>query len=163
MIFVLTVNLPPEVEAIPDQTLEEGDLLELQVRASDPDGDRLAFRRSSPEPDGMNVHPTTGRIEWRIGCHDAGEYAATIEVSDGLPNGVINVEFDITVNARLQVDDRPKFSGGTVNDFETTAVIDMASGKVFEVNDVEFKPRTYDSTLRVIGGAGGTPGMLKTD
>ncbi len=97
-IFVLTVNLPPEVAAIPDQSLQEGDLLELQVQALDPDGDRLSFRRSSQEPNGMNVHPTTGRIEWPIGCDDAGEYTAAIEVSDGLPNGVINVEFDITVD-----------------------------------------------------------------
>ncbi len=55
-------------------TVNEGELIKLDLDATDPDGDRLSYKFSTP----LNE-----RGEWQTKIGDAGNYPATITVSDG--------------------------------------------------------------------------------
>lgn len=56
-------------------TVNEGDLVKLDLDATDPDGDSLTFTFSAP---------LTNDGEWQTGEGDAGEYPVSIMVSDGV-------------------------------------------------------------------------------
>ena len=64
-VVVYEVNSAPVLAAIPDQTVNEGELLNLTVTATDPDipANTLTYRLVSG-PSGMRVDPGTGALNW---------------------------------------------------------------------------------------------------
>ncbi len=112
-VIVREVNTPPVVEAIPPQVVNEGDLFELTVHATDFDlpVQVLQYRLQPPVPVGLTVDALSGRLHWRPGAADGpATNHVTILVSDGLV--VTAVEFPLVVR-----DTRPEFelSLGTTN------------------------------------------------
>ncbi len=69
-----TVEVSPQGEIYAKITLNEGELVKLDLQASDPDGDPLTYKFSSPLND---------KGEWQTKMGDAGEYPVKITVSDG--------------------------------------------------------------------------------
>jgi hypothetical protein len=78
-----TLDRPPSVEAIPNQTAYEGVLFELTVNASDPDieelGDALTFSDNSQL---LDINTRTGKISFKPGQRDAGTSKIRITVKD---------------------------------------------------------------------------------
>ncbi len=80
---VTRVNRSPVLDPIPDQVLREGETLEVQPLARDPDGDALVFSLNTNRPPGIVIHPFTGRITWVTGpASGPATHRLTVEVLD---------------------------------------------------------------------------------
>ena len=73
-------NRPPELAAIGNKSIEEGELLEFTVEASDPDDDALTFG-AQPLPVGSTFIDEV--FSWQPGYGQSGNYTVTFSVSDG--------------------------------------------------------------------------------
>ncbi len=80
-ITVGATNRPPEFDPIGDRQVNEGELLEFQVTATDPDDDFL-FYEATGLPEGSEFFPETQVFEWQTGFQDAGNYEVTFMVAD---------------------------------------------------------------------------------
>jgi len=96
--FVWTVNEPPnnapEIDAISDQTNTVGDVVSLQVQATDADGDELVYSVTGL-PAGLTIDALSGEISGTIG--EAGIFSVTVSVGDGV-NPLVSVSFTWTVD-----------------------------------------------------------------
>ncbi len=82
IITVHNINLPPVIEPIGDKEVNEGELLEIDVKAYDPDGDEISVVVNGL-PEGATFDKSIGRFSWLPGYDQAGEYEVIFEVSDG--------------------------------------------------------------------------------
>ena len=97
--FTLTVNdVPrlPEITAMMDTTINEGDMFKLQVYAIDPDGDDITFLLIS-FPSEMKINENTGLITWQTTKNDSGDYNIIVQADDG-KGGQDTASFIIYVN-----------------------------------------------------------------
>lgn len=74
------VNHPPTLDPIGDKMVDEGQLLQFTISASDPDGDGLAYS-ARDLPDGASFENQT--FTWTPGYSQAATYQVTFTVSDG--------------------------------------------------------------------------------
>ena len=90
-INVLPVDRPPQLTAIPDQTVQGGAVLPLLVQATDPDvGDQItlcvtglpAFATFTDNHDG------TGSFQFAPGLANKGDYTITVEATDNGKDGL---------------------------------------------------------------------------
>jgi PKD repeat protein len=81
-ITVNPVNDAPQLQAIGDQTVDEGVELAFTVSASDPEGDSLTYS-GDPLPAGATLDSATGAFAWTPGFDQAGAHGITFSVSDG--------------------------------------------------------------------------------
>ena len=97
---VTRVNRSPVLDPIPDRVLREGETLEMQPVARDPDGDTLVFTLNTNLPPGIVIHPYTGRITWVTGEGSGpGLHRLTVQVLDnGAPRLGALRSFNVTVN-----------------------------------------------------------------
>ena len=78
-------NRSPTLDPIGNQTVNEGDLLEFIITATDPDGDNLYFSATNPPPGAtLTDHGNgTATFSWQTGYGDAGIYNnVTFTVTD---------------------------------------------------------------------------------
>ena len=76
-------NLPPLLRPVPDAAVVETGRLRHDVRASDPNGDRLAITVSSdPAAPGLGVSGGS-RLEWTPNASQSGSYNVTVTATDG--------------------------------------------------------------------------------
>jgi hypothetical protein len=75
------INFPPQIQA-DEKSLFDGTVFQYQVKATDPDGDRLAYFLLTAPP-GMTIVSTTGQIEWVVPVDFAGVAPISILVEDG--------------------------------------------------------------------------------
>jgi hypothetical protein len=83
-ISVLDVNGPPVWDALPDQEGAEDQRLEFDVKAADPDGDRLKIS-AGVLPEGAAILDNgdgTGRVTWRPRSDQSGQHEALLSVTD---------------------------------------------------------------------------------
>lgn len=80
-ITVLNVNQPPDLLNPGNKQINEGQLLQFQLQASDPDGDALTFS-SANLPSGATLS-SSGLFSWVPGFNQAGSYVVTFSVTDG--------------------------------------------------------------------------------
>lgn len=73
---------PPELILPGGQIVVEGDLLQFQVAAADPDGDPLYFE-ATQLPRGAAFDAEEGVLTWRPGFDQAGTYTVGFVVADG--------------------------------------------------------------------------------
>ncbi|MEZ6070740.1 MAG: putative Ig domain-containing protein [Pirellulales bacterium] len=104
-VTVNEVNAPPTVADILDQIVNQGDLLSLDVMASDSDlpADTLSYALVNP-PTGMTIDDDTGAIEWDTNGVAAGIYDVEVSVSDGHEDGTVTTSFKVTVNVGPELD-----------------------------------------------------------
>ena len=74
-------NMPPVIIEEKQHRLE-GSLFTYQVKASDPDGDSLAYSIKTGPP-GMLIDPKTGLVQWKVPPDFKGKAPFTVSVSDG--------------------------------------------------------------------------------
>jgi hypothetical protein len=102
---VLEINDPPVVTQPADREDTEGDVVSLQIEATDPDGDPLTYSESvtNPLPDGLSIN-SSGLISGTIAddASASSPYTVTIEVSDGV-NPAEEVTFTWTVLAKAEL------------------------------------------------------------
>ena len=78
---LVTDNLPPVIDGHYEFTFD-GTTYTYQTRASDPDGDTLAFGLESG-PEGMAIDPKTGKVTWQVPGDFVGTINYLITVEDG--------------------------------------------------------------------------------
>ncbi len=95
-ITVNNVPLPPVLAAIGNRTVDEGQLLEFTINATDPDGDPLVFAVSNL-PTGATFDAATLTFSWTPDFSQSGAYSGVrFEVTDGI--FIDSEEITITVN-----------------------------------------------------------------
>ncbi|MDF1580790.1 MAG: putative Ig domain-containing protein [Desulfuromonadales bacterium] len=77
---LLLHNRPPEIASLPTGMVD-GRFV-YQVEATDPEGDPLTFSLEGA-PQGMEIDPQSGLIDWQVPPTLSGNYAIKILVSDG--------------------------------------------------------------------------------
>jgi hypothetical protein len=88
------LNLPPMI--VPHENGEyDGDTYMYQVKAEDPDGDRLAYSLKAA-PEGMLITPTSGLIVWDVPGEFNGSAEFSVIVEDG-HGGRANYDLSITL------------------------------------------------------------------
>ncbi|MDA1274719.1 MAG: immunoglobulin domain-containing protein [Verrucomicrobia bacterium] len=101
-VVVREVNLPPSIAPIPDQTVNEVELLTVAVRASDPDlpPNVFQFALGANAPAGAAINPATGVFTWTpTRAQGPSTNVIAITVSDGgTPNLSTNATFRVVVN-----------------------------------------------------------------
>ena len=99
--FTLRVNRAPTLTAPGNQTNGIGDVVSLQLTASDPDGDPLTFQATGL-PAALTLNTSTGRITGTLTAN-RGTYSVTVSVTDGVV--VASRTFTWTVTAARFTDD----------------------------------------------------------
>ena len=87
-------NMPPVIEDSRNYTFQNS-VYSYQVRATDPDGDRLVYSLEAA-PQGMTINPATGLVTWPVPGDFRGEKSATIKVDDG-NGGTATYEIRVTI------------------------------------------------------------------
>jgi VCBS repeat-containing protein len=97
---VTAVNDPPEVTDPGAQSNGEGDVISLQIVATDVDGPPLAYSALNL-PDGLSVDPVTGLISGTITYQAAANspYSASVTVTDGTTPVTVNFTWTVTQTA----------------------------------------------------------------
>jgi hypothetical protein len=107
----VTINRPPVLSAIGNKSVDEGELLEFTILATDPDGGSLTYSASNL-PDGAIFDPETRTFSWTPLYNQAEVYAAIhFEVSDGS----LTDSEDITITVNQAYEDWDTNSDGAVN------------------------------------------------
>ncbi len=108
------VNQSPLLASIGNRSVNEGELLQFTVSATDPDGDALTYSASNL-PSGASFTPATRLFSWTPTSGQAGTYSnVRFEVSDGVLTDYENIT--ITVNgAGSTYEDWDVNSDGAVN------------------------------------------------
>lgn len=103
---VVADNLPPVVETVVDRGAAPSVLAEIQIDASDPDGDPLAYLLTQ-RPTGMTIEADTGRIRWTPTLQQLGPHPVNVRVRDAV-GATAETTFEILVDlnrAPMAVDD----------------------------------------------------------
>ena len=75
-------NTPPGLTDPGDQNDSEGEIVNLSLNATDPDGDPLVYSAVGL-PDGLSINNNSGLISGTLSFVSAGSYSVDINVSDG--------------------------------------------------------------------------------
>ena len=164
-------NRPPELDPIGNKTVDEGQLLEFTVTASDPDNDGLDYSASNL-PNGASFDTETQTFSWTPDVGQAGSYPGVVftATDDGIP--LLNDSETITITVwvigayTFYVPDdfatiQEAISDASVIDGGTIVVRD---GIYNELINYEGKAITVQSEngpfLTTIDGGGGAPGPV---
>jgi hypothetical protein len=117
-IMVNETNTVPVIDPIADQDINQGDVLNIDVDASDTDvpTNTLVFSLTT-FPTGMTIDGVTGVITWDSSGAAAGDHAVEVMVSDGEGGtGVASFTVNVNVAPTLNIDDQ------TVNETELLSI-----------------------------------------
>ncbi|RJP80302.1 MAG: hypothetical protein C4522_08295, partial [Desulfobacteraceae bacterium] len=101
-ITVGSINRPPVLNEIGDQSVRKNKILNFTLSATDPDGDDLVYSATALPP-GAFLNPATGTFVWITGYADEGDYEVTFTVSD---DGTPSLNDSETITLTLTADDR---------------------------------------------------------
>lgn len=88
------VNRPPEVDEIGDQVVTAGQPFDLQIEASDPNGDPLSYALRGDAIEGASLGADTGLFTWTPAADLVGmSFNVEFVVSDGVNETVVPVKF----------------------------------------------------------------------
>ncbi|HZO54405.1 MAG TPA: putative Ig domain-containing protein, partial [Bryobacteraceae bacterium] len=186
---VTRTNRAPILDAIPNQVVQEGEILFVQAIASDPDGDELIFSLGPNPPPGVVIHPYTGLLSWVTGEGNGPSLnTVTVQVLDnGSPRlGAVRA-FQITIADENSAPALAPIANRTINegrllsitnsalDFDLPhqtltfslapgapagATVDSASG-VFQWRPAEFQGGTTNA-FAILVADNGSPAMTAT-
>src|SRR5690606_27330322 len=81
-VIVRATNNAPTLEPIGDRTGDQAQPFELQLAATDPDGDALTYSATGL-PTGARLDARTGLFTWTPDAAQSGTFSITFHVSDG--------------------------------------------------------------------------------
>jgi hypothetical protein len=122
----------PEFEDIPDQIAQVGVELNLELRATDADGDQITFLFTSEVPDidaSITLSPSgTGIFRWTPLSRDVGQWYFDFTASDGSSTTTVTVPIDVrsAVGAETAPLFRQPLGTGTTLDLTTDDCIDLS-------------------------------------
>lgn len=108
---VENVNRAPTLKNFEDIIVDEGELVTIDIKANDPDGDKIFY--SIPMPVGDDK-------EWQTTYEDAGEYTLDIKISDGNLNATKPLK--IIVNDVDRAPDMKKIDDINIKETDTVKV-----------------------------------------
>ncbi|MDI6708628.1 MAG: PKD domain-containing protein, partial [Candidatus Thermoplasmatota archaeon] len=146
---VTVLNTPPVIDPIENQTATVGIEFNLQVTASDPDGDALTF---SEDTNLFDIDPATGLISFVPAESDVGTHIITITVSDGSESA--STTFTLTVLESQTSED------GSSDD--NASEEDNSSENDTEENETQPQQDALLYTLNITLRVAGTPGNTVT-
>lgn len=80
---VTLTNRPPVLASVDTSELTEGDVLELQLAATDPDNDGLTFALLPGAPSGMLLNESSGQLQWATAKgHGPNTYSISVRATD---------------------------------------------------------------------------------
>lgn len=131
-------NTCPSISDIPDQTIEEGDDIDINPIVFDADGDTLTLTFESP----LNENGY-----WETDNNDAGKYTLTVSVTDGQCSA--SDEFTLTVKEALESTSK----GAAGNKFSIDAFITNAGDLISNYCNSIFTTSqlTLSSTYSLVG------------
>jgi glucosylceramidase len=159
-------NTAPVLDHVPDVVADQYSTVQVPLKATDRDGDRLAFY-ASDLPEGFSVDPTTGLVT--INSTVAGNHDLTFVVTDGKANAQVTMHVTVRphsapvgvkVEAESYADQHGWATDGT-NFVESNAAASggkdvgwTAAGNWLNYGIDVAKSGTYDLELRVANGTG---------
>jgi len=124
-------NLAPVVNAVPDQTMNEGATLEVAVSSTDPEGQTLSLSVNNLPAFGrfMSTGNGTGIITFEPQFNHAGMYQdiQVVATDNGTPPMSSTRSFSLTVNNVNRVPQLAAIADQTMNEGATLEVVVMAS------------------------------------
>jgi hypothetical protein len=75
------INCPPVLDPIGAKSVNEGELIEFTITATDPDGNDLTYAAGGL-PAGASFDPATQTFTWTPDYGEAGNYPVTFTVTD---------------------------------------------------------------------------------
>ncbi|MBE7503058.1 MAG: immunoglobulin domain-containing protein [Verrucomicrobiales bacterium] len=141
---VLAANTPPVLQDIPDQFVNEGERMTLQLRATDPDGpdELLRFNLVGIVPEGVGLNSRTGLFSWTPSeAQGPGAYLFRVQLTDsGNPPLSDSTSFSVIVKEV----NLPPIMGPSV-----TYGVDEGSSVSFhvEASDPDLPPQSLTYTL----------------
>ena len=139
----VTVNLAPVVTNPGDQNGVEGDVVSLQIEATDGEDDNITFAATNL-PDGLTIDTTTGLINGTItaGASADSPFAVTVTVTDdGSPSEESTVSFNWTVT-----DVAVNLAPVVTNPGDQNGVEEDVVSLQIEATDAEDDNMTYTAT-----------------
>ncbi|MEE9398483.1 MAG: putative Ig domain-containing protein [Methylococcales bacterium] len=94
-IAAVSANQPPQVTNLGNQNNHPGESVNLNVQASDPDGDELTYTARSL-PSGLSISSSTGVIFGTLATDSTGNYNVTVSASDGQATGTASFDWTVT-------------------------------------------------------------------
>ncbi|MHB8899728.1 MAG: Ig domain-containing protein, partial [Thermoguttaceae bacterium] len=132
-ISVVEAPLPPTVDQVPDQRVEPGEALTVNLAARDPDvpSAPLRYRLAPGAPAGATIDPASGRFDWTPTQSDAGKTCRiVVEVMESVERGQVSqVAWRVTV-APLPQPEMPPEPAVTENKPAPAAAAEVATPAV---------------------------------
>ena len=122
-VSVSEVNVAPTLAAISNQTINEGQALNVTASGSDTDVPAQTLTYTVAGPVGMTINSSTGAISWTPGEGDGGDVdQVTVTVKDnGSPALSASRTFNVTIN---EVNSAPVVTLGSRSDYSPVAPFD---------------------------------------
>ena len=110
-------NRPPALDTIGNKTVNEGELLEFTVTATDPDGDNLTCSASNLPP-GAEFYPSSQIFSWAPEYSQVGVYSNVLFTVTDDGNPPLSDEEEITITVERNAPDEPSCEDGILNQGE---------------------------------------------
>lgn len=103
-------NIPTFSKALPDTTINVGQLLDFRYEAEDPDGQTVLF--NAPQlPSGAVIAPTNGVFRWIPGETQVGSHVIRVGASDGISTTYISATVTVVTDVGVQDEALPTWDG----------------------------------------------------
>jgi hypothetical protein len=150
-------NHAPVVQSPGHQQNRRNQTIDLQLVATDPDGDPLTYR-AHDLPEGLSINATTGRITGTIRCTEPGVHRVEITVSDGKTGKTIKFNWTILPNGRPTAAN-PGTQFNKVNDTVSLQIVAVDP----DGDDVEFSAIGLPDGLRIDASTGRISGTISNE
>jgi endonuclease G len=156
-ITVNSVNDPPTLNAIANQTVYVGSTLTLTAVGSDLDvpAQTLTYSLTGSVPSGASINPSTGAFSWTPTAEQGGHiYTLTVRVTDnGSPNLFAEQQFNVGVAYTWSNLLAPVQGGGTYKAGRTLPIKFQLTGASAGVTDAVIRLYVFQVNNNVVGDA----------
>ncbi len=140
----LVINMPPEITNPGTQDNVEGDVVSLQINASDPDGDNVTYGAANL-PNGLFIDSQTGLISGTIADGTAANSPYSVEVTitdDGSPAESTTISF--TWNVSEFISNQPPMAVVEADEIMGTAPLTVTFTGSNSTDDIEIISYLWD-------------------
>ena len=140
MYAIIGYNRPPEIEWISEKVVNASEPLEININATDPDGDQLTYtatlQNGTPLPAGALIDPVTGIFNWTPTAGQTGVYTMAFFVADFRTESIRNVTITVINLEDLQPVPLPGFTNPPTDPDRDGLYEDLNANNRKDFNDV---------------------------